>query len=79
MYSDIAYLCVCSRVRCICGLLRNKCRVLVTHQLQHLRTADQILVLREVCGTSNLKDGCLLVLSSVIFERKKKQFPASGP
>uniref|UniRef100_A0A3B4WE83 Multidrug resistance-associated protein 4-like n=1 Tax=Seriola lalandi dorsalis TaxID=1841481 RepID=A0A3B4WE83_SERLL len=37
--------------RCICGLLKNKCRVLVTHQLQHLRAADQILVLKEVCAT----------------------------
>ncbi|KAM9766341.1 ATP-binding cassette sub-family C member 4-like isoform 2-T2 [Menidia menidia] len=33
--------------QCICGLLRNKCRVLVTHQLQYLRSADHILVLRE--------------------------------
>ncbi|KAL3999292.1 ATP-dependent DNA helicase PIF1 [Sarotherodon galilaeus] len=33
--------------QCICGLLKNKCRILVTHQLQHLRTADQILVLKE--------------------------------
>ncbi|XP_071321048.1 ATP-binding cassette sub-family C member 4-like isoform X2 [Trachinotus anak] len=33
--------------QCICGLLKNKTRVLVTHQLQHLRTADQILVLKE--------------------------------
>ncbi|XP_023251137.1 multidrug resistance-associated protein 4-like, partial [Seriola lalandi dorsalis] len=33
--------------QCICGLLKNKCRVLVTHQLQHLRAADQILVLKE--------------------------------
>ncbi|KAF6715600.1 Multidrug resistance-associated protein 4 [Oryzias melastigma] len=33
--------------QCICGLLKNKCRILVTHQLQFLRTADQILVLRE--------------------------------
>uniref|UniRef100_A0A671US37 Multidrug resistance-associated protein 4 n=1 Tax=Sparus aurata TaxID=8175 RepID=A0A671US37_SPAAU len=35
--------------QCISGLLKNKCRVLVTHQLQHLRAADQILVLKEVC------------------------------
>nr|XP_057941813.1 ATP-binding cassette sub-family C member 4-like isoform X2 [Doryrhamphus excisus] len=28
---------------CICGLLKNKCRILVTHQLQHLRAADQIM------------------------------------
>ncbi|KAM3584831.1 uncharacterized protein V6R79_000382 [Siganus canaliculatus] len=33
--------------QCICGLLKNKCRILVTHQLQHLRAADQILVLKE--------------------------------
>ncbi|CAN9498397.1 unnamed protein product [Ophioblennius macclurei] len=33
--------------QCICGLLKNKCRILVTHQLQHLRGADQILVLKE--------------------------------
>ncbi|XP_041822005.1 ATP-binding cassette sub-family C member 4-like isoform X1 [Chelmon rostratus] len=33
--------------QCICGLLRNKSRILVTHQLQHLRAADQILVLKE--------------------------------
>ncbi|XP_030600304.1 multidrug resistance-associated protein 4-like [Archocentrus centrarchus] len=32
---------------CICGLLKNKCRILVTHQLQHLKAADQILVLKE--------------------------------
>lgn len=37
------------KIRCICGLLKNKCRILITHQLQHLRTADQILVLKEVC------------------------------
>lgn len=37
-------------VRCICGLLKNKCRILVTHQLQHLKLADQILVLQEVCA-----------------------------
>nr|XP_046238010.1 ATP-binding cassette sub-family C member 4-like isoform X2 [Scatophagus argus]XP_046238011.1 ATP-binding cassette sub-family C member 4-like isoform X2 [Scatophagus argus]XP_046238012.1 ATP-binding cassette sub-family C member 4-like isoform X2 [Scatophagus argus]XP_046238013.1 ATP-binding cassette sub-family C member 4-like isoform X2 [Scatophagus argus] len=33
--------------QCICGLLKNKPRILVTHQLQHLRAADQILVLKE--------------------------------
>ncbi|XP_072240641.1 ATP-binding cassette sub-family C member 4-like [Leuresthes tenuis] len=33
--------------QCICGLLKNKCRVLVTHQLQYLRAADHIVVLRE--------------------------------
>ncbi|XP_070787041.1 ATP-binding cassette sub-family C member 4-like [Enoplosus armatus] len=33
--------------QCICGLLKNKCRILVTHQLQHLRAADQVVVLQE--------------------------------
>ncbi|XP_020506427.1 LOW QUALITY PROTEIN: ATP-binding cassette sub-family C member 4 [Labrus bergylta] len=33
--------------QCICGLLKNKIRILVTHQLQHLRAADQVLVLKE--------------------------------
>lgn len=41
---------LCFTIRCICGLLKNKCRILVTHQLQHLRAADQILVLKEVCA-----------------------------
>lgn len=34
--------------RCICGLLKNKPRILVTHQLQYLKAADQIVVLKEV-------------------------------
>uniref|UniRef100_A0A674F431 Multidrug resistance-associated protein 4 n=1 Tax=Salmo trutta TaxID=8032 RepID=A0A674F431_SALTR len=34
--------------QCICGLLRKKPRILVTHQLQYLKAADQILVLKEV-------------------------------
>ncbi|KAM9820901.1 ATP-binding cassette sub-family C member 4-like [Neosynchiropus ocellatus] len=33
--------------QCISGLLKNKCRVLVTHQLQNLKASDQILVLKE--------------------------------
>ncbi|KAJ3591681.1 hypothetical protein NHX12_006813 [Muraenolepis orangiensis] len=32
---------------CICGVLRTKPRVLVTHQLQYLKAADQIVVLKE--------------------------------
>ncbi|XP_014851229.1 PREDICTED: multidrug resistance-associated protein 4 isoform X5 [Poecilia mexicana] len=32
---------------CICGLLRKKPRILVTHQLQYLKAADQIVVLKE--------------------------------
>uniref|UniRef100_A0A8C9WK74 Cystic fibrosis transmembrane conductance regulator n=1 Tax=Scleropages formosus TaxID=113540 RepID=A0A8C9WK74_SCLFO len=34
--------------QCICGLLRKKPRILVTHQLQYLKAAHQILVLKEV-------------------------------
>ncbi|XP_071321050.1 ATP-binding cassette sub-family C member 4-like [Trachinotus anak] len=33
--------------QCICGLLKNKPRILVTHQLQYLKAANQILVLKE--------------------------------
>ncbi|KAJ3584308.1 hypothetical protein NHX12_014804 [Muraenolepis orangiensis] len=33
--------------QCICGILKNKTRILVTHQLQFLKVADQILVLKE--------------------------------
>uniref|UniRef100_A0A3Q3G2R2 Multidrug resistance-associated protein 4 n=1 Tax=Labrus bergylta TaxID=56723 RepID=A0A3Q3G2R2_9LABR len=36
---------------CICGLLRKKPRILVTHQLQYLKAADQIVVLKEVSDT----------------------------
>uniref|UniRef100_A0A3P9IC91 Cystic fibrosis transmembrane conductance regulator n=1 Tax=Oryzias latipes TaxID=8090 RepID=A0A3P9IC91_ORYLA len=33
--------------KCICGVLRKKPRILVTHQLQYLTEADQILILKE--------------------------------
>ncbi|XP_017568412.1 multidrug resistance-associated protein 4 isoform X1 [Pygocentrus nattereri] len=33
--------------QCICGVLKKKPRILVTHQLQYLKTADHILVLKE--------------------------------
>uniref|UniRef100_A0A665WHX0 ATP-binding cassette, sub-family C (CFTR/MRP), member 4 n=1 Tax=Echeneis naucrates TaxID=173247 RepID=A0A665WHX0_ECHNA len=33
--------------QCICGLLKNKPRILVTHQLQYLKAANQIVVLKE--------------------------------
>ncbi|XP_060923036.1 ATP-binding cassette sub-family C member 4-like [Limanda limanda] len=33
--------------QCICGLLKNKSRILVTHQLQHLKPNDQVLVFKE--------------------------------
>lgn len=43
---------ICAPIRCICGLLKDKCRILVTHQLQHLRAADHILLLQEVSQLS---------------------------
>uniref|UniRef100_A0A3P8VQU0 Multidrug resistance-associated protein 4-like n=1 Tax=Cynoglossus semilaevis TaxID=244447 RepID=A0A3P8VQU0_CYNSE len=43
--------------QCICGLLKNKSCILVTHQLQHLRANDQTLVLKEVCA-SNIQYCC---------------------
>ena len=44
------YMYVCSvwLHRCINGVLKNKPRILVTHQLQYLQAADKILVLKEV-------------------------------
>lgn len=36
--------------RCICQALRKKVSVLVTHQLQYLQAASQILILKEVGG-----------------------------
>ncbi len=45
--------CLCLCIRCICGLLKNKTRILVTHQLQHLKVAEQIVVLKEVCAEEN--------------------------
>ncbi|CAL1598298.1 unnamed protein product [Knipowitschia caucasica] len=33
--------------QCICGLLKKKIRILVTHQLQYLKAVDQIVVLKE--------------------------------
>uniref|UniRef100_A0A668S4I0 Multidrug resistance-associated protein 4 n=1 Tax=Oreochromis aureus TaxID=47969 RepID=A0A668S4I0_OREAU len=66
--------------KCICGLLKNKCRILVTHQLQHLRDVDQILVLKEVCTPlkeNSLKEACLLLLIHVI--AINKAFPLQNP
>uniref|UniRef100_A0A3P9DJC3 Multidrug resistance-associated protein 4 n=1 Tax=Maylandia zebra TaxID=106582 RepID=A0A3P9DJC3_9CICH len=66
--------------KCICGLLKNKCRILVTHQLQHLREVDQILVLKEVCTPAKencLKEACLLLLNHAI--AINKAFPKQNP
>uniref|UniRef100_A0A674EFY5 Cystic fibrosis transmembrane conductance regulator n=1 Tax=Salmo trutta TaxID=8032 RepID=A0A674EFY5_SALTR len=46
--------------QCICGILKNKPRILVTHQLQYLQSADQILVLKEVCSWQGLTGATLI-------------------
>lgn len=37
--------------QCIMGHLKHKVRILVTHQLQYLKEANEILVLREVISS----------------------------
>uniref|UniRef100_A0AAY5F490 Cystic fibrosis transmembrane conductance regulator n=1 Tax=Electrophorus electricus TaxID=8005 RepID=A0AAY5F490_ELEEL len=45
----VEWLCfTCVYCSCICGILKEKPRILVTHQLQYLKAADHILVLKEV-------------------------------
>ena len=39
-------------------MLKSKPRILVTHQLQYLKTADKILILKEVWGYFKFK--CLV-------------------
>lgn len=35
--------------RCVCGLMKKKTRILVTHQLQFLPEVDRVFVLHMVC------------------------------
>ncbi|XP_078077780.1 ATP-binding cassette sub-family C member 4 isoform X2 [Mustelus asterias] len=58
--------------QCITGVLKNKPRILVTHQLQYLSTADQILILKEgqVVEKGNFKQ---LLNSGVDFSSLLKQ------
>lgn len=37
---------------CINGFLKNKTRILVTHQLQYLKQCDNIILLNKVCKTT---------------------------
>jgi ABC-type multidrug transport system fused ATPase/permease subunit len=41
---------------CICGFLEGKTRVLVTHQLQYLHTADDIVILSNVRSSQCIID-----------------------
>uniref|UniRef100_A0AAX7UNR1 Multidrug resistance-associated protein 4 n=1 Tax=Astatotilapia calliptera TaxID=8154 RepID=A0AAX7UNR1_ASTCA len=75
--------------RCICGLLRKKPRILVTHQLQYLKAADQIVVLKEgqmvARGTYSELQGSGLDFTSLLKEDKDQDeqrqntTPLSGP
>ncbi|CAK6978676.1 ATP-binding cassette sub-family C member 4-like [Scomber scombrus] len=71
--------------QCICGLLKNKCRILVTHQMQHLRGADQILVLREghimAQGTYNELQRSGLDIASMLRseEEPEQRSPSAEP
>uniref|UniRef100_A0A3P8TKI0 Multidrug resistance-associated protein 4 n=1 Tax=Amphiprion percula TaxID=161767 RepID=A0A3P8TKI0_AMPPE len=70
--------------QCICGLLKNKCRVLVTHQLQHLTAADHILALKEghIMGQgtySELQCSGLDVVSLLRIEEEQDRTRSADP
>ncbi|XP_068428332.1 ATP-binding cassette sub-family C member 4-like [Clinocottus analis] len=62
---------------CICGLLRKKPRILVTHQLQYLKAADQIVVLKQgqmvSRGTYSELQSTGLDFTSLLKEEEKGQ------
>ncbi|KAM9344115.1 LOW QUALITY PROTEIN: ATP-binding cassette sub-family C member 4-like [Pholidichthys leucotaenia] len=62
---------------CICGLLRKKPRILVTHQLQYLKSADQIVVLKEgqmvARGTYSELQGSGLDVTSLLEADKEQE------
>uniref|UniRef100_A0AAQ5XSE2 Multidrug resistance-associated protein 4 n=1 Tax=Amphiprion ocellaris TaxID=80972 RepID=A0AAQ5XSE2_AMPOC len=62
---------------CICGVLKKKPRILVTHQLQYLKAADQIVVLKEgqmvARGTYNELQGSGLDFTSLLKEDKDQE------
>lgn len=43
---------------CICKHLKNKTRILVTHQLQYLKNADLIVVMNKVCTETDETEIC---------------------
>ncbi|KAA8579516.1 hypothetical protein FQN60_006609 [Etheostoma spectabile] len=65
--------------QCICGLLKNKPRILVTHQLQYLQVADQIVVLKEghmvTKGTYTELQRSGVDFTSLLKEEEEKQPP----
>nr|XP_033474245.1 multidrug resistance-associated protein 4-like [Epinephelus lanceolatus] len=62
---------------CICGLLRKKPRILVTHQLQYLKAADQIVVLKQgqmvAKGTYSELQGSGLDFTSLLQEEEVQE------
>uniref|UniRef100_UPI0037E906A4 ATP-binding cassette sub-family C member 4-like n=1 Tax=Semicossyphus pulcher TaxID=241346 RepID=UPI0037E906A4 len=67
---------------CICGLLKKKPRILVTHQLQYLKAADQIVVLKEgqmvARGTYSELQGSGLDFTSLLKEDEDKEEERQG-
>ncbi|KAM3608366.1 uncharacterized protein V6R79_023940 [Siganus canaliculatus] len=62
---------------CICGILRKKPRILVTHQLQYLKVADEIVVLKEgqmvARGTYSELQGSGLDFTSLLKKEEEGQ------
>ncbi|KAM8856472.1 ATP-binding cassette sub-family C member 4-like isoform 2-T2 [Spinachia spinachia] len=67
---------------CICGLLRKKPRILVTHQLQYLKAADQIVVLKQgqmvARGTYSDLRGSGLDFTSLLKEKEGQEKARQG-
>ncbi|XP_042350397.1 ATP-binding cassette sub-family C member 4-like [Plectropomus leopardus] len=67
---------------CICGLLKKKPRILVTHQLQYLKAADQIVVLKQgqmvAQGTYSELQGSGLDFTSLLKEEEGQEEERQG-
>ncbi|XP_077987886.1 ATP-binding cassette sub-family C member 4-like isoform X2 [Glandiceps talaboti] len=66
--------------RCICGYLKDKTRILVTHQTQYLDAVDKVLVLKdgEILGFGTLKEieesgiDCANIIRQVQEDKEKR-------
>ncbi|XP_056895808.1 ATP-binding cassette sub-family C member 4-like isoform X2 [Takifugu flavidus] len=69
--------------QCICGVLKKKPRILVTHQLQYLKAADEIVVLKEghmvARGTYNELQGSGLDFTSLLKEEEGQEEEKQDP
>ncbi|KAK1903162.1 Multidrug resistance-associated protein 4, partial [Dissostichus eleginoides] len=69
--------------KCICGLLRKKPRILVTHQLQYLKAADQIVVLKQgqmvARGTYSELQGSGLDFTSLLKDEEDQEEDRKTP